>query len=232
MLGKIKRYIYSLRTETLKRLSAVTSHRKAESPPLLPEDIEAILFAEEEWNRKLQEMMKPAYKKTMEMSWNQTAKDIGSSLAFDLQDPRILSLMGRKLASLVRVNASLRKRIRSVLINALADSLTVDETATELKSTFNQMSAGQALTIARTETGFASVGAQAELYRAEKIEWVTWGTAEDELVRDSHVRAGNDQPIRFMLEKFSNGLHYPLEMGAPAEEVINCRCSLDAYFPE
>lgn len=232
VLGKVKKYLFQLRTETLKRLDATTAHRKAEGPPLLPEDIENILFIEQEWDKRLREMMDPAYKKVMALSWNKTAEELGSSLAFNLQDPRILNLMGRKLASLVRVNASLRKRIRSSLISSLSKGETVTETAKELRTMFNRMSAGQALTIARTETGFAANGAQAELYRQEGVELVTWGTAEDEIVRDSHVTAGNSPPIRFMFDTFPNGLHYPLEMGAPVGEVANCRCSLDAYIPE
>lgn len=43
--------------------------------------------------------------------------------------------------------------------------------------------------------------------------------------RDWHVRMDGEE--REMEEPFSNGLMYPGQSGAPAEEVINCHCYLD-----
>lgn len=49
-----------------------------------------------------------------------------------------------------------------------------------------------------------------------------WRTASDDRVRDSH--AGVNGESVGMNERFSNGLLYPGEPGAPASEVIGCRC--------
>jgi hypothetical protein len=55
---------------------------------------------------------------------------------------------------------------------------------------------------------------------------VKWRAAFDNRVRDSHADINGDEVA--WGERFSNGLRYPHEDGAPAEEVINCRC--DAFF--
>jgi uncharacterized protein with gpF-like domain len=49
-----------------------------------------------------------------------------------------------------------------------------------------------------------------------------WVAVMDEATRDSHAMVdGEEVPID---HAFSNGLLYPADSSAPAEEVINCRC--------
>ena len=52
-----------------------------------------------------------------------------------------------------------------------------------------------------------------------KHEWVT---SIDESTRESH--ADQDAQVVRIGSRFDNGLSYPQETGAPAEDVINCRC--------
>jgi uncharacterized protein with gpF-like domain len=52
----------------------------------------------------------------------------------------------------------------------------------------------------------------------------TWLTQGDERVRDTHAAiSGQRVPIDAM---FGNGLPHPHADGAPASEVIGCRCTL------
>jgi HK97 family phage portal protein len=56
----------------------------------------------------------------------------------------------------------------------------------------------------------------------------SWLSSRDQLVRDSHAAVDEettDNPIPAMQE-FSNGLMFPNDPSGPAEEVIQCRCSL------
>lgn len=85
-------------------------------------------------------------------------------------------------------------------------------------------------TIARTEMLTSLNAASREAYeqaidtgaiQRQNVKKI-WRTARDARVRDSHsVLAGQARP---MDERFGNGLLYPGEPGAPASEVINCRC--------
>jgi uncharacterized protein YdbL (DUF1318 family) len=88
-------------------------------------------------------------------------------------------------------------------------------------------------TIARTEMMAALNAAREASYRqtiasgAASASEVTkvWRSAGDDRVRHSHREINGD--IVGMDERFKNGLLYPHERGAPAWEVVMCRCRLD-----
>jgi uncharacterized protein YdbL (DUF1318 family) len=88
-------------------------------------------------------------------------------------------------------------------------------------------------TIARTEMMAALNSAREASYRqiiasgAASASEVTkvWRSAGDDRVRHSHREINGD--IVGLDERFKNGLLYPHERGAPAWEVVMCRCRLD-----
>jgi hypothetical protein len=86
---------------------------------------------------------------------------------------------------------------------------------------------GRAQTIARTETlsayGTASQGAITQA----GFTFKSWLTADDGKVRSSHQEC-QDQGAIPVDESFTNGLDYPGDPEGEADEVINCRCVLQA----
>ena len=118
-----------------------------------------------------------------------------------------------------------RDKIGAAITQAVDEGMTTSETAKLIKESVGdvfEIRTNQAMTIARTETGKIQSGLRFDVYRDEGIEYQTWITANDENVRASHQE--NDGVTRRMGTPFPNGLSYPQENGAPAEEVINCRC--------
>lgn len=88
-------------------------------------------------------------------------------------------------------------------------------------------------TIARTETLGALARSKEEAFRqaidtgaiqAQQVKKV-WQATRDNRTRDTH-RHVNGERVG-LDERFSNGLLYPHEGGAPASETVNCRCSYD-----
>jgi HK97 family phage portal protein len=80
--------------------------------------------------------------------------------------------------------------------------------------------------IARTES--AGAYAQGSWEQAMDLGIFTtkeWLAFEDNRTRESHSMAMFQGPIP-MDQRFANGLLYPFQPGAPADEVINCRCVL------
>ena len=75
-------------------------------------------------------------------------------------------------------------------------------------------------TIARTETAATSNTATFSTYKAEGVKQKEWvgGTRESHAAVDGEVRA--------MGQSFSNGLLYPGDPSGPADEVINCTCTV------
>ena len=85
--------------------------------------------------------------------------------------------------------------------------------------------------IARTEAAGAMAQGSWDQARQSGIflskEWLAF---EDNRTRDSHLDC-MAQGLIPMEQPFANGLQYPFQPGAPADEVINCRCVL-AYSDE
>jgi len=85
--------------------------------------------------------------------------------------------------------------------------------------------------IARTEAAGAMAQGSWDQARQSGIflskEWLAF---EDNRTRDSHLDC-MAQGLIPMEQPFANGLQYPFQSGAPADEVINCRCVL-AYSDE
>lgn len=88
-------------------------------------------------------------------------------------------------------------------------------------------------TIARTEMLSALAESQKEAYEQaiasgsvnrQDVRKV-WRATRDNRTRDTHRHV--DSESVGMDERFSNGLLYPHEPGAPASEVVNCRCAVD-----
>lgn len=88
-------------------------------------------------------------------------------------------------------------------------------------------------TIARTEMLSALAESQKEAYEQaiasgsinrQDVRKV-WRATRDNRTRDTHRNV--DSESVGMDERFSNGLLYPHEPGAPASEVVNCRCAID-----
>lgn len=88
-------------------------------------------------------------------------------------------------------------------------------------------------TIARTEMLTALAEGQKEAYEQAIASGAVnrqdvrkvWRATRDSRTRDSHRHV--DSESVGMDERFSNGLLYPHEPGAPASEVVNCRCAID-----
>jgi HK97 family phage portal protein len=93
-----------------------------------------------------------------------------------------------------------------------------------IRSTYTGYSESRARTIARTEVHAATQTGTMEGYKQAGLDTKIWVAVMDSETRDSHAAVdGEEVPIGHV---FSNGLMYPGEPTAPAEEVINCRCSI------
>lgn len=86
---------------------------------------------------------------------------------------------------------------------------------------------GNAQTIARTETASAYGTASQDAIEQAGFKFKSWLTADDGRVRTSHQMCEDQGPIP-LEDSFSNGLDFPGDPEGEADEVINCRCVLQA----
>ena len=122
----------------------------------------------------------------------------------------------------------LNKHISSEISRGIASGMMYSEIARNIANRA-RIPQNNAMRIVRTEAGRISEKAAMDAcvkarQRGAKVK-KQWNAILDSRTRHSHVKV--DGEIRDIDEKFSNGLMYPLQPGAPAREVVNCRCRLN-----
>lgn len=149
-------------------------------------------------------------------------------LRFNLENPRALQAIQQRALKLSgNVTETTLQRVRDVLTQARKDGVGMSQIAKRIREDAfgGSISRARATTIARTETvGALNEGSHLAAMQSG-MRSKRWLDQKDGRVRDSHRAAAADGWIPFA-NVFSNGLLYPHEPSAPAEEVINCRCSL------
>ena len=117
--------------------------------------------------------------------------------------------------------------IKSTLKDGIQSGETMAQLAERVKSRFDDIDDGRAQTIARTETASAYGAGRMDSLKQAGFTHKRWLTAQDDRVRISHNDAQAEGAIPAD-QDFENGLAYPGDPDGPAEEVINCRCVLQA----
>lgn len=225
----LRSYFTSIRSEVMANLDTVLGDKaiKINSPNEL---MGAHLFDEEKRDRELQALLGKTHKRGVQAGGDRVMTETGSSIAFDLTNPRVHSFFANKNILVVEINETLRAALEAKVRNAVGTGLADGLGATEIASLIREEVGeaflwyrGRALTIARTETGEAYNFGRVEAMEQNGVEYHTWLSSDDELVRESHAEA--DGVTVKLGDTFpSTGLTMPQEVGGPAEEVINCRC--------
>lgn len=177
----------------------------------------------ERWDAIIARETKPATEQAVSQSFARLEDILGMPLeSAGMSHPEVLRFLEEQGARKGRfVNATLSETLRTEMRGLLTQEATIKDISERMRDVF-RVSARHATTIARTEVGAATNGATYLGYKLEGIEKHSWLSAMDEKVRHTHQIDGE---IRTVGEAFSNGLMYPMDVGGPAEEVINCRCT-------
>jgi len=120
------------------------------------------------------------------------------------------------------------EQVRGVLQEGIQEGWGVEKIARQLESS-DAISRVRARRIARTEIVSASnegsmMGARSTRLNLKKI----WIDTPDSRTRETHIQAGSQQPVDID-EPFQVGGYdadYPGDLSLPAEEVVNCRCTV------
>lgn len=160
-----------------------------------------------------------------------TQKDLGQE-ATELE---IRDWIQRRLQFISEVNTTtfdgLEEELAKVLAKSITDELSTAATAKAIKEGIREVYTTRVngvKNIARTEMGSVTTYVANTAMKNAKIEKKAWIASKDEFGFDSNVRhthrlADEEGPIPFD-QAFNNGLMFPMESGAPAKEVCQCRC--------
>jgi uncharacterized protein with gpF-like domain len=130
---------------------------------------------------------------------------------------------------ITRVTETKRRQIIKAVDDGYRSGATLPEVAAGVRAVIPTIARWSADAIARTEThGAANYGSQEAASATGLPLRKEWLAAQDERTRETHVVAGQGDPIG-MDEPFQVGnssLMYPGDPSGDPEEVVNCRCVL------
>ena len=194
---------------------------------------DVLLLNRAKWEERMRQLFEAPVRSVVDSALEDIADEL-ESVSIGVEDPRVLDLMSKQLIKLSEgVNGTLAEQVRKVLITTLGDSpnigalqQAVKDALPELEGALKQAFASRdarALAIARTETGHSVNGARQLEMRAEGVTQSQWITAGDDAVRQSHLEL--DGQVRAIDSEFAPNLRHPHDPLAPADQVINCRCT-------
>lgn len=200
----------------------VEHQKEAINKVVLRSTVDELLLNLGSWRKRLQGLLSTSYKYAVQGAANSVGYEIAGGLkVFDIGDPAIATFLKKLGENVTQVSDTVHTQLRDSLADGLHNGETIEDLKDRVREVMNA-AATRAKTIARTEAGFAINGGRMETMKLEGVAGTEWSAMVDERTRDSHLEvAGEIQPLG---RRFSNGLMYPMEQGADAEEVINCRC--------
>ncbi len=161
-----------------------------------------------------------------------TVKDLGQ----ESTEREVRHWIENRLKFLSEVNDTtfkgLEDELSAAIAKSIADEVSTAQAAKNIREAVQHVYTGRinmSKTIARTEMGSVTCFVTHQAMKNAGIEKKAWLASKDELGYDSNVRpthkhADEQGPIA-LDEAFDNGLMYPMQSGAPAKEVVNCRCN-------
>jgi SPP1 gp7 family putative phage head morphogenesis protein len=214
------RYFEQQQSEVMKNVAKFRSVQK--------DMFTQIIFSLKDWNEKLKTMALNSTKEAFVGGLIMGANEVGLQLDFDLLDPKIERILDQRLAWFAEnVNASTADLVKEAINEGFQNGESIEGISRRIDEVYGYSRDFRSKRIAQTEViGSANQG-QWQSYKDAGVEKKKWSSAGDNKVRDSH----RSNQVVDINDPFSIGgaaLMYPGDrsMGAPAEEVINCRCTL------
>lgn len=209
---KLSRYFHEQRKRIL---SAINEQNMLQGPDVINW---------EEENNQIKTRIAPVMKQAIDDGVAHGQSILGKKSITSL-DVKLTSYLADRMAKIVGINTTTRKKLRKDIDEKIAEGGTVEDISETIKDTYNLMASRSKL-IARTETVGAVNGGSNIYYQESGVEMKRWLTAGDEHVRESHRVNGAQGAIKIDAA-FTNGCRYPGDQDVQdAGEVVNCRCTL------
>lgn len=160
-----------------------------------------------------------------------TATGMAAALGIEFnQSNRLLHgvIAGQSGSRITTAPEDLTRTMMTRLQKSYDDGESIPKAARAMREVGYMHSRGYAERIARTELiGAVNASSLAQVQGATTISFKFWMATADGRTRDSHAEAdGQTVPTDAAFEVGGARLEYPGDSSGPAEEVVNCRCTL------
>ncbi len=221
---------------------------KATASKLTEKEIAFLLLLREEWDALFIADIGPFIEEVVASAGTALADELGVTF-IGMTDPDVIEfLLTQEIKVAEGVNSTLAKLVKNKVLDALREADTIGtlqeiiaadlpEIQGNLRKAFSTRDQ-RASAIAPTEVAKARNGARfMQMRKTKAVKKHRWLTAGDAAVRHSHqelhgrvLKLGEN--FGKLLSSPVNGLLFPGAGGAPAKEVVNCRCSTQPVLEE
>lgn len=154
-----------------------------------------------------------------------THRNISKELIPAVKNDTLKQFSKKVMANKVtNITQTTRNTINKIIVDGQAGGKNIKDIAREITQKVKGMEKKRAMIIARTETATTATTTYHNGLEQAGLEKTWWHVGGGKTDRESHLKC--DKETRKPNEKFSCGLLYPHQLGAPASEIINCHCEL------
>ena len=154
-----------------------------------------------------------------------THRGIDKKLIPTVKNKTLKTLSKKVIANKVtNITKTTRDILNKIIVRGQESGTNIRDIAKEITKKIRGMEKKRAMIIARTETAATSTTTYHNGLEQAGLEKTWWHVGGGKTDRETHLKC--DKETRKPNEKFSCGLLYPHQLGAPASEIINCHCEL------
>ena len=154
-----------------------------------------------------------------------THRGIDKKLIPAVKNKTLKQLSKKVIANKVtNITKTTRDILNKIIAHGQESGTNIRDIAKEITKKIRGMEKKRAMVIARTEIATTSTTTYHNGLEQAGLEKTWWHVGGGKTDRESHLKC--DKEVRKPNEKFSCGLLYPHQLGAPVSEIINCHCEL------
>lgn len=222
--SKYNKVLSKFRASTLAKLEDVYPSKAVTKE----HSIVDIVFDQSAFGQALFAELSPPTLSVLQLAGNEMMKELGLDDPWKNPPKAAQQFLQRRKQSVVRVGETARYQLNTALMAGTEAGETTMEIADRIRGVFNDLSKGQAQTVATTEVNAAYSDARHDAMKDAGIEYKSW-LAPYMPGRDTHKDAqeyymANPIPIDEPFIVDGEELMHPCDEKGSAKNVINCHC--------
>ena len=236
--GKVSRVLNEFRAKTLTKLNAVHLEQVKSSGIIAEAESKGLvdlIFSPHEFGNSLRLVLTNPLIGALKEAGEEARREVGVADPWTMPPKQVAEFLATRSQSIMGVGGTVRKQLNTSLEAGYDAGETTAELAARVKATFNELTDGEALRVARTETNMAFETARDKALAAAGIDYKAWLGSHGPNSRPGHEGAEltyidnpipSDEPFIVYLNGKGERMMFPGDdsLGATVGNLINCQC--------
>ena len=235
---KVSKVLNEYRGKTLAKLAELHLEKGEGGRPraeIQERGLVDLIFNAGEFGTALKVVLEPGMRSTLQGAGNEARREVGESDPWAMPPKFVSQYIQKRSQAVMGVGGTVRDRLNTSLDEGYDAGETMTDLAGRVKGVFGDLTSGEAMRVARTETNIAFNAARHESLGAVGIEYKAWLSSHGPAVRPGHAAAEAayiddpiplDEPFVVDMDGEAERLMYPGDdsLGASVGNIINCQC--------